>query len=147
MQIGFDEKDRELLIQREAKRSLLIGPQVGDYVIFPDSLGGGIRQFTHYWQDDLKGDSLQTTVGSHKRADGTVHPCAGDVSFYIDRDGECNFSGSLDKAIPKDKIFPSYNGTNQALRYGNVWFFHHDVPGAHRGVHAMITFKIWEYKP
>jgi hypothetical protein len=138
----FDDKDRELLIQREAKRSLLIGPQVGDYVVFPDSLGGGIRQFTHDW-----GKDIQTTVSTMPRKDGTIHPCAGDVSFYIDRDGECNFSGSLDKAIPKNKIFPSYNGTNQALRYGNVWFFHHDQPGAHRGVHAMITFKIWEYKP
>jgi hypothetical protein len=138
----FDDKDRELLIQREVKRSLLIGPQVGDYVVFPDSFGGGIRQFTYDW-----GKDIQTTVSKEKREDGTIHPCAGDVSFYIDRDGECNFSGSLDKAIPKDKIFPSYNGTNQALRYGNVWFFHHDVPGAQRGVYAMITFKIWEYKP
>lgn len=137
----FDGKDRELLKIREAKRmerqSKSGEPEVGDFVYMPVKEGEepDLRRFTHDW-----GDSIQTTCGPR-------HPCHGDTSFYIDRDGECSFSGSLDRSIPKDKIKIKENGNGGALRYGNIWFFHHDWPGAGRGVYAMISFKVWEYVP
>lgn len=139
----FDDKDRELLVQREVKRDVRQNeekkPEVGDFVQMPN---GELLQFTHYWEDDLKGDYIQTTISKRPREDGSIHPCAGDISFYMDRDGFCSFSGSLDKALDVGKLVLS-----QGKRYGNVWFFHHDQPGAHRAVYAMVQFRIWEYVP
>ena len=141
----FDEKDKELLKVRATKHEQCKGPEVGDFVLMPGEYNP--RRFTHDW-----GDSIQTTVSTEMRANGTTHPCAGDASFYIDRDGECSFSGSLDAAIPKNKIFKKkertkQGGEEQGKKYGAIWFFHHDQPGAGRGVHCTMMFKVWEYKP
>ena len=140
----FDDKDKELLKVRARKNEKRKGPAVGDFVLMPSKDGEpeDVRRFTHDW-----GDSIQTTISTKTRADGTKHPCAGDSSFYIDRDGECNFSGSLDAAIPKSKLVKKTDRYGQAKRTGGIWFFHHDQPGAGRGVYATMMFKVWEYLP
>lgn len=133
--VEFDDQDRKLLEVRVGKRKVRQeengAPEVGDFVIVPCEDGGEeVLRFTHEWDD-----TIQTTV---KKG----HPCANDQSFYIDRDGECSFSGSLDRGLDKSKLV-----LQDGMRYGNVWFFHHDWPGAFRGVYSRVEFKIWRYVP
>jgi hypothetical protein len=144
----FDQKDKELLEvrmnARKARQEESGAPEVGDFVIVECKDGGEeILRFTHEWDD-----TIQTTCRKG-------HPCTNDQSFYIDRDGECSFSGSLDRGLERSKIkrseFTVVDGKKEVLvqdmRYGNVWFFHHDWPGAGRGVYARVEFKVWRYVP
>jgi hypothetical protein len=145
----FDEKDRELLKvrmdKRKARQEESGQPEVGDFILVPCEGTDELEtlRFTHEW-----GDGLQTTCRKG-------HPCSNDQSFYIDRDGECSFSGSLDRSLERSKIkkseFTSVDGKKevliQDLKYGNVWFFHHDWPGAGCGVYTRAEFRVWRYTP
>jgi hypothetical protein len=53
-----------------------------------------------------------------------------------------SYSGSLDPAIPKDKLT-----LTDETQEGRVWFFHHDQWQAHNGVNATVTFRVYNYNP
>ena len=122
MRPQFDERDGEILRAKEQAFNAVPGPRVGDFLQTPD----GMLRFTHDW-----GESIQTTV--HAK-----HPCYGDASFYLS-DGCASFSGSLDPAIDKAKLCDT-GRTEQ----GSFWFFHHDHPGAERGVYCKMVVRIFE---
>jgi hypothetical protein len=120
----FDDRDREILAERERLFNQVPGPRVGDFLRVPDS--EGMLRFTHDW-----GDSIQTTVRAK-------HPCHGDASFYLS-DGYASFSGSLDPAIDKAKL----RQTEETMP-GSFWFFHHNFAGAERGVYFSIPCRVFE---
>ena len=113
-----DKRDAEILAARIACRAAIEGPRVGDYI---DMLDGTRRRFTHDW-----GDGFQTTV---PRAD---------ASFHIWRDGQLDFSGSLDKPVPRDRI-----ADTGATADGSAWFFHHGFTEAHGGIVAQIPCRVY----
>jgi hypothetical protein len=84
-------------------------------------------RFTHDW-----GDSIQTTCAK----------LSGDTSFYLAPEGHLSFSGSLDPAISKSKIFDTGE-----TKLGWVWFFHHGESRAHNGVYAEIRCRVYRYDP
>jgi hypothetical protein len=119
----FDERDAEILREREAEWNKRQGPRVGDFVIMPNN---EVRRFTYDWGDDIQ----------------TTHPkFSGDVSFYFS--GDCmSFSGSLDHALPKSAMVDTGE-----TRPGRAWFFHHNESGAHRGVYFWIDCRVYRYTP
>lgn len=118
-----DEKDLELLADRIKARDKRQGPRVGDFVQLTD---GTERRFTHDW-----GSDIQTTVGPS-------HPCDGDASFYLGNNGGADFSGSLDRAIPKSQLTDT--GETKSARF---WFFHHDYMTAHNGVSVVAPCRVF----
>ena len=122
--------DAELTMQRINAMSAIAGPRVGDFVQFPNE--DTPRRFTHDWQDG----TMQTTVAPKG------HPCSGDMSFHIFKNGVCSFSGSLDPSIPLDQCVDTGE-----VKDGRVWFFSRDWSGAHRGVSALIPFRVYRYTP
>lgn len=126
MRPEFDDRDAELRARYLAAWDRIEGPRVGDYVDLPD---GSRRKFTHDW-----GDGLQTTCGPR-------HPCHGDTSFYLG-DGYTSFSGSLDPAIPRDKI----QATDEVAD-GRFWFFHHGHTQAHNGVYFSVPCRVFKVAP
>ena len=121
--MDFDEKDAELLKSRIEAWNKREGPRVGDFVIFPD---GAFRRFTHDW-----GDDIQTTITRRI-----------DTSFHMFKDGYLSFSGSLDPAIPKARLWLQ----KDMVREGLIWFFHHDIAGESRGVNAKIPCRVYQYR-
>jgi hypothetical protein len=119
----IDERDREILADRQAAYERRPGPRVGDWVLMPD---GSARRFTYDW-----GDGLQTTCG-----DGDAG------SFYIG-DGYLSYSGTLDHTIPRERLREC---PGDALP-GRVWFFHHDWHRADNGVHFEIPFRVFQVLP
>ena len=127
MRPDFDEIDARILTEREAEYNLVRGPRVGDFLrVTADTF----LRFTHDWDD-----SIQTTVMPK-------HPCYGDASFYLSRDGYVSFSGSLDVAIDKTKL----RDTGEKLD-GSFWFFHHNQPAASNGVYFKMQCRVYEVKP
>lgn len=123
MRPEFDERDAQLLKERETEFNAVSGPRVGDFLRTPD----GFLRFTHDW-----GDSIQTTV--HAK-----HPCHGDASFYFGSDGHVSFSGSLNPAIDKKLL----RDTGEKLE-GSFWFFHHNWFEANNGVYCRILCRVFE---
>jgi len=113
----IDEDIRQKRIEAWRKRH---GPRVGDFVEMAD---GTLRRFTHD-----HGDVIQTTSASFP----------GNASFHFSHFGHCNFSGSLDPGIPKSALQDT--GREEP---GTVWFFHHDVSGASRGVQCTIPCRVY----
>jgi hypothetical protein len=122
--------DAELAHQRLTALNKRPGPRVGDFVQFPGECAP--RRFTYDWSDG----TMQTTVPPKG------HPCSGDVSFHMYRNGHCDFSGSLDPSIPLERCADSGE-----TRLGRVWFFSRDWSGAHRGVSVMMPFRVYNYQP
>jgi hypothetical protein len=114
--MGLDLTDIAILFRRVAAREATDGPRLGDYVLFP---GGQLERFSHDW-----GDSIQTAPGG---------------SFFIYRSGEAEFSGGLNPSIPVDKL-----ELTEATLPGSFWFFHHDEPGAGRGVNCTIDCRVYK---
>jgi hypothetical protein len=123
MRPEFDAIDADLLAVREQEYNQVVGPRVGDFL----RVANGMLRFTHDW-----GDGIQTTVGRN-------HPCSGDASFYLSRDGYVSFSGSLDPTISKATL----RDTGETLK-GSFWFFHHDHPGAGCGVYCEMPCRVFE---
>lgn len=90
--------------------------KVGEFLKFK----GRYIRFAYDW-----GNLLQTTRGG---------------SFYLG-DGYCDFSGSLEHGIDKDKI-----ELTSEIRNGRVWFFDSDIWGANRGVDFDMPFRVWKIK-
>src|SRR5208282_6740930 len=117
MRPTFDAKDEGILAKREELFNQRSGPRVGDYVIFPDE---HTERFSHDW-----GESIQTTDGRYGQ------------SFYLGN-GYADFSGGLNPSIPKSALMD----TGKPMR-GTFWFFHHDMPGAYRGVRFSIACRVY----
>jgi hypothetical protein len=125
MRPEFDDRDAEILREREAAFNRVEGPRVGDFLRIAD----GVLRFTHDW-----GDSIQTTVRAK-------HPCYGDASFYLS-DGYASFSGSLDSAIDKKTL----RDTGETM-LGSFWFFHHNFAEAENGVRCTMMCRVFEIVP
>ncbi len=122
MRPEFDNRDAEILAERERLFNEVKGPRVGDFLRTKED---GMLRFTHDW-----GSDIQTTVSAK-------HPCHGDASFYLS-DGHASFSGSLASAISKKKL----RDTGEKLD-GSFWFFHHDHFTAHNGVYFKIPCRVF----
>lgn len=123
----YSENDFDLLATRINKLNNHEGPRVGDFVIMPDD---NVLRFTHHWPGPDY-DELQTTV-----------PGCGDQSFYLSKNGVCDFSGSLADALPATALEDTFEN-----RPGRIWFFHDDYARAHNSVHATIPFRVYRYRP
>ena len=146
MRPTFDAKDEGILAKREELFNQRSGPRVGDYVIFPDEHTG---RFSHDW-----GESIQTTDGRYGQ------------SFYLGN-GYADFSGGLNpstlrflllSSLPIDcqQALAACTGLNPSIpksalmdtgkpMRGTFWFFHHDMPGAYRGVRFSIACRVFRY--
>jgi len=120
----LDEQDLKILDIRIKEYDKLLGPRVGDFVRFPND---ELRRFTHDWDKDI-----QTTCASK-------HPCHEDQSFYLG-EGYTQFSGSLDKAILKNKLIL----TNE-IKEGHFWFFHHHEVCAYNSVSVSAPCRVFNY--
>lgn len=123
MRPTFDDRDAVILQTSAAARAQLTGPLVGDWIIMRD---GSTRRFTYAWPD-----GFQTTYA-------TGHACGGDQSFYFGSDGHMHFSGGLAPTIPHAEIEDAGE-----LREAPIWFFHHDLAGAHRGVFSRTPCRVY----
>lgn len=123
MNCVFDQRDQEILDEAQAGRrrldSLTSLPREGDVILYPD---GTTRRVAYSWHD-------------------AAQPSIGCGSVYMGPSGGMSFSGSLDRAIPNAQLV--LDGEAAA----SVWFFHHGVSGAHRGVNATVLVRRWRYVP
>lgn len=124
----LDVIDQDIRERSLAEWDAIPGPRVGDFV---EMLDGTTRRFTHHW-----GDGIQTTYYTKERGHW-------DASFYFGREGYVSFSGSLDKAIPLEKLQQIEGGAKP----GNVWFFHHNEMRAHNGVYCTVPCRIFRQLP
>ena len=126
----FDERDGEILAERQLRRERITGPRVGDFVWMTD---GELRRFAHHW-----GDRIQPTSGPSK---GPRDIGAGG-SFHLCRNGGVEHSGGLDQGIPIDRLRPT-----EETQDGWFWFFHHDSARAHNGVNFKIPCRVYKVIP
>lgn len=118
---GHTEKNRQLLRERQKRRMAIITPLVGDYIIMPD---GEYHRLAYAWMVDA---GFQTCKNG---------------SFYMAQNGRCDYSGSLDKTQPLEKIAPT-----DELKEAIFWIFHEDWTGAHRGVYFRMEVRVWRLLP
>lgn len=116
----FDNEDQGILNNRIEQWNKRQGPRVGDYI---QMLDGTVRRFTHDW-----GNTIQTETPGNKFGS----------SFYFGN-GYMEFSGGLDRAIPKEQI----RATTET-KDGYAWFFHHDWKTAHNGVHFNVPCRVYQ---
>lgn len=113
-------RSTDYIVEAEAAWAKREGPRVGDYILHPDLTR---TRFTHDW-----GDGIQAGGGNG--------------SYCIGKQGYLSYSGGLSKAIPKDKI--EYAGYEA---FAEVWFFRDGHVGAHRGIPATITARVYKELP
>ena len=113
--VRINELDERLLRERVNRRESLVGPRVGDYVVFAD---GVTHRFSHPW-DDI----IQTSCGG---------------SFYLTEFGGLSFSGGLDPGVP----YSALTDTGET-KMGKAWFFHNDLRTAHNAVYAEIPCRVY----
>ncbi len=114
LETALDERDRNILAERLSALDNVGGQRVGDFVRFAD---GTLRRISYLWDN-----AAQTSDGG---------------SYYLG-DGHVSMSGSLYPHVP----FATLTLTDER-RGGSVWFFHHDIWGAGRGVNATIPFRVY----
>lgn len=115
MTMKFDNRDCNILEVARIVREGFDGPRCGDFILFPT---GELERFSYDW-----GEEMQTS------ADG---------SFYLGLSGRASFSGALNPATPKAQM------KRLAVSLpGAFWFFHHDEPGAGRGVACTLECRVF----
>ena len=119
--LTFDDRDEDLRQQGIVFWNQKTSPRVGDFVEFPD---GTLTRIAVLYSD---------------RFQITTPPTGG--SFYFAW-WYCSHSGGCGEAFPLSDL--EYTGQ---LREGPVWFFHHNVVGAHRGVTCTIPCRIYRLVP
>lgn len=121
------ERDYDILNSRIRKLNQREGPRVGDFVIMTDC---AVLRFTYELPHEPR--LIQTTTRSTN----------GNTSFYINRSGFCDYSGSLGSALPIETLEET-----PETRFGRVWFFSDDYAREHNTVHAMISFRVYRHTP
>jgi len=114
----FDDRDAEILKERQAEFDKSTRPRCGDYVLFSD---GVVRRISHIWDYD---------DGWFQSSDGG--------SWYLGK-GWASFSGSLFSSLPLKTLTLTDDHKN-----GHFWFFHHDWHEAHNGVQFQIPCRVWQ---
>lgn len=118
-----DARDAAILSARRAQRAALPPsiPQVGEWVREVD---GSMSRVTYVWE---LSDGLYVQAGGGELG-----------SFYLLDSGHESYSGGLDPGFPGERLT-----LTDETAPGQVWFFHHDFPGAHRGVYFMMPERVW----
>ena len=117
-QFAFDARDAELHAQGLAIWTTIEGPRVGDFVQLPCGTVARISLLT--------GHQFQIS-----------EPRFG-ASYYWAW-WYCSYSGGH-KPILFDRTGLEFTGGMQA---GDAWVFHHDQPGANRGVSCSIPCRVY----
>lgn len=119
-----DPENLRILKKRLSNRNKNKKLMSGDYIIRPD---GTYTRVTHIWGYG-KNDTIQT---------------GGDVygRYYLQDGGYLDYSGGLDSGYK----FSQLAKTNKT-KIGWVWFFHHNVSGAGRGVDFPAKMRVWRVK-
>ena len=96
-------------------------PRVGDWIADRE---GHVRRIGYLWQDRYQ---LLPATNNQQ------------VSFYWDRTGVMDYSGSLDSpSLTHDDLCPA-----NELIWSEAWFFHGDWPRAHNSVRAMVPCQLY----
>lgn len=120
----MDERDTQILNERQAAFLARTEPKQGDFILFKD---GTYKRIAHVWKDENDNPAyIQPT--EHEKSGG----------FYLGC-GYMSFSGSLDDGIPAEK----FTRTNE-YRLGHAWFFHHDFAYRDNGVNVIVSCPVWE---
>jgi hypothetical protein len=109
-----DDKDKEIAERRLKAYDNNPEPREGDYVIMPN---GSYERFSYVWPE-----SIQTCNSG---------------TFYLGN-GYASMSGSLNSAIPKEKI-----QITDEKKPGEFWFFHHDFMTAHNGIGVKAVCRVY----
>jgi hypothetical protein len=117
MRPNFDERDQEILNERELKWNEVEGPRVGDFI---QRLDRSYERFSYDYED-----GLQTTIH--------------DGSFYFGGGGWVDFSGTLQPKISRQHI-----ELTDEIRDGTFWFFHHAQVQAENGVWFKISCRVYK---
>lgn len=120
-------RDYDILTSRIRKLNEQEGPRIGDFVIMPDDT---VLRFTYEWPDEPR--AIQTTTRTTND----------NPSFYMNRRGVCDYSGSLDSALPIETLEETTE-----TRFGKIWFFANDYAKAHNAVHALVSFRVYRHTP
>lgn len=117
-----DDRDQEILEVRFAAFEFRDqGPRVGDFVRFP---GGIERRFSYIWPGESERHFQTSNIG---------------CGYYLGNGYVDMGNGSLFVSVPESTI----TATDE-LKYGRVWFFHHDHHTGHNGVNAEIPHRVYE---
>lgn len=115
----IDDRDRAIIAERQA--ALLERPEdeprAGDVVEFADGI---VRRVSYVWSD-----GVQSSDGG---------------SYYLGGSGHMSMSGSLYTTVPTETLTRVDGETREA----DAWMFHHDMPGAGRGVHFQVQVPVWK---
>ena len=123
----MDERDTALHAQIAALWDQQSGPRVGDYVTMAD---GSIERFSHDWGDEIQtspgGSWFIGTFGGPLRSNTIGHA-------YV------SFSGGLNPSVP----ITTLRDTGKQ-KDGRFWFWHHNQPGADRGIDAFFPCRMYQ---
>lgn len=119
---NFDARDEELREKGLTFWSGVHGPRVGDFVILADG--------TH--------SRISTKTPTHFQLSEPRFGASFHWTWWY-----CSYSGGHKPVLhPLASLEPTGE-----TRDGNVWVFHHDIAGAHRGVHCMIPCRVYRLPP
>lgn len=124
--VELDDRDRQLAGLRLAALACQPAPQVGEIVAGAGEEGDR-RRIAYVWEAEQAPSGAWLALVQF--ADGG--------SFYLG-DGYCSFSGALDSS----ESFALQVAPETVL--ASAWIFHHDHPGAGRGVDFLGIFRVWQ---
>lgn len=124
----LDERDREIIAERETALNKVDGPRIGDWVRFNDGVMHRVCH-VHNWTEQDRREYPSLVAGVQTTVGGSFHLANGSVSY----------SGGLDPTLPFEKLTPTGE-----TRDGRVWIFHHDSWRADNGVDFTIPFRVYE---
>lgn len=111
-----DERDIDILQQRQNARLAIASPLEGDIIAFADGVTRRISSVTH--------SHVQTSDGG---------------SWHLSASGYGSFSGSLYSPVPVNTLTDT--GDIEPARF---WFFHHAFASAHNAVYVNVNVRVWQ---
>lgn len=119
--IQFDERDEALRQQGLVHWQMAKGARIGDYVEMPD---GELKRICQLYPDRFQ----------------LADPRFG-RSFYW-ASWYCSHSGGCGDVFPLARLIHTGRHAD-----GPVWFFHHHIAGAHRGVACTVPCRVYRLAP